>query len=145
MIPALQGMHLGAKKTLEKVRSRFYWPGQKEVDKWCADCLVCNSRKSPVKNRAHLQLSFAAERPLQRIAMDIIGPLPVTPRDTIHTDQGRNFESGLIRDICQLLGVKKTRTTPYQMAWWNVLIERCSAWLFQITNGIGIYSFQCCC
>ena len=25
----------------------------------------------------------------------------------------RNFESGLIRDICQLLGVKKTRTTPY--------------------------------
>ena len=33
--------------------------------------------------------------------------------DTIHTDQGRNFESGLIRDICQLLGVKKTRTTPY--------------------------------
>ena len=142
-----------------------------------------------MKNRAHLQLSFAAERPLQRIAMDIIGPLPVTPRgnqyilvigdcfkkwkeafpsaymeassiarvvvneficqfgipDTIHTDQGRNFESGLIRDICQLLGVKKTRTTPYQMAWWNVLIERCSAWLFQITNGIGIYSFQCCC
>ncbi|KAL5477203.1 hypothetical protein EMCRGX_G023959 [Ephydatia muelleri] len=33
--------------------------------------------------------------------------------DTIHTDQGRNFESGLIRDICQLLCVKKTRTTPY--------------------------------
>ena len=33
--------------------------------------------------------------------------------DTIHTDQGRNFESGLIRDICQLLGVKKTRTVPY--------------------------------
>ena len=33
--------HLGAKKTLEKVRVRFYWPGQKkEVDKWCADCLV---------------------------------------------------------------------------------------------------------
>ena len=28
--------HLGAKKTLEKVRVRFYWPGQKkEVDKWC--------------------------------------------------------------------------------------------------------------
>ena len=71
--------HLGAKKTLEKVRSRFYWPGQKEVDKWCEDCLVCTSRQSPVKNRAHLQLSFAAERPLQRIAMDIIEPLPVTP------------------------------------------------------------------
>ena len=33
--------------------------------------------------------------------------------DTILTDQGRNFESGLIRDICQLLSVKKTRITPY--------------------------------
>ena len=72
--------HLGAKKTLEKVRVRFYWPGQKkEVDKWCADCLVCNSRKSPVKNRAQLQLSLA-EQPLQRIAMEIVGPLLVTTR-----------------------------------------------------------------
>ena len=70
--------HLGA-KTLEKVCVCFYWPGQKkEVDTWCADCLVCNSRKSPVKNRAQLQLSLA-ERPLQRIAVDIVGPLPVTP------------------------------------------------------------------
>ena len=72
--------HLGAKKTLEKVRVRFYWPGQrKEVDKWCADCLVCNSRKSPVKKRAQLQLSLA-ERPLQRIAMDIAEALLVTTR-----------------------------------------------------------------
>ena len=124
-----------------------------------AYCIVCNSRKSsPMKNRAHLQLSFAADRPLQRIPMDIIGPLPVTPwgnwyilvigdcftkwneafhlayiesssiarvvvnecicrfciPDTIHTNQGWNFESGLIRNICQLLGVKKIRTNPYR-------------------------------
>ena len=46
------------------------------MDKWCADCFVCNSRKSPVKNKAHLQLSFAAEQPLQRIAMDIITCTP---------------------------------------------------------------------
>ena len=71
--------HLGAKKTLAKVHVCCYWPGQKkEVDKWCADCIVCNSRKSLVKNRAQLQLSLA-EPPLQRIAMDIVGLLPVTP------------------------------------------------------------------
>ena len=29
------------------------------------------------------------------------------------TDQGRNFESTLIKQICQLLGIRKTRTTPY--------------------------------
>ena len=33
--------------------------------------------------------------------------------ESLHTDQGRNFESAVIREVCQLLGVQKTRTTPY--------------------------------
>ncbi|CAC5381214.1 unnamed protein product [Mytilus coruscus] len=31
----------------------------------------------------------------------------------IHTDQGREFESVLFVEICKLLGVEKSRTTPY--------------------------------
>ena len=31
----------------------------------------------------------------------------------IITDQGRNFESELIENLCQVTGVKKLRTTPY--------------------------------
>ena len=34
------------------------------------------------------------------------------PRE-LHTDQGRNFESNLVKEVCQLLGITKTRTTPY--------------------------------
>ena len=30
--------------------------------------------------------------------------------DTLHTDQGRNFQSTLIKEICSLVGVHKTRT-----------------------------------
>ena len=30
----------------------------------------------------------------------------------IHTDQGRNFESVLFKEVCRLLGIEKTRTTP---------------------------------
>ena len=30
----------------------------------------------------------------------------------IHTDQGRNFESVLFKEVCRLLDIEKTRTTP---------------------------------
>ncbi|KAL6473492.1 hypothetical protein MHYP_G00170530 [Metynnis hypsauchen] len=33
--------------------------------------------------------------------------------EILHTDQGRQFESDLIRHLCKLLGVQKTRTSPY--------------------------------
>ena len=32
----------------------------------------------------------------------------------LHSDQGTQFESQLFQEICQLLGIKKTRTTPFR-------------------------------
>ncbi|MCG8112562.1 MAG: DDE-type integrase/transposase/recombinase [Candidatus Thiodiazotropha taylori] len=95
--------------------------------------------------------------PMERIATDILGPLPETesgnryilvigdyftkwveafaiPDQTaqtvarclvkevvsrfgvptyIHSDQGRQFESAVYQEVCALLDIKKTRTTPY--------------------------------
>ena len=42
----------------------------------------------------------------------------------LHTDQGRNFESNLVKEIYRLLGIVKTRTTPYQDPQPDGMIER---------------------
>ncbi|MCG7878903.1 MAG: RNase H-like domain-containing protein, partial [Candidatus Thiodiazotropha endolucinida] len=152
------GGHFGIRKTLAKVRNGFYWAGlQKDVRNWVKSCEICCKFKSPQRTkRAPMQL-VGAGQPMERIATDILGPLPETengnkyilvmsdyftkwvesvaiPDQTavtvasalvqevvcrfgtpayIHSDQGRQFEGAVYQEVFNLLGMKKTRTTPY--------------------------------
>lgn len=50
---------------------------------------------------------------------------------TIHSDQGRNFESDLFQEMCTMLGIYKTRTSPYIPSC-NGLAERFNSTLLKM-------------
>ncbi|GFT84904.1 retrovirus-related Pol polyprotein from transposon 412 [Trichonephila clavipes] len=64
-------------KTLQKVRECFYWNNvRSDVEKCCRTCDPCAVRKGPKKcTRGRLQL-YNVGAPFERIAFDILGPLP---------------------------------------------------------------------
>ena len=150
--------HLGIRKTLGRLRERYYWPGiRNDVKTYVGGCDTCSRRKAPLKRKRAPMKSLESGYPMERIAVDILGELPTTEvgnkyilvisdyytkwteshampnmeactvaevivRDvvtrfgiptTIHSDQGSQFESQLFQQMCKLLRINKTRTTPY--------------------------------
>ncbi|KAI7809323.1 hypothetical protein IRJ41_005269 [Triplophysa rosa] len=70
-----------------------------------------------------------AETTAKSLVFDFISRFG-TPLE-IHTDQGRNFESLLFTEVCRLLQVTKTHTTPYHPAS-NGQVERFNRTLLQM-------------
>ncbi|GBM15589.1 Transposon Ty3-I Gag-Pol polyprotein [Araneus ventricosus] len=75
------GGHFGVMKTLSKTRERFYWDRLRaDVEKWCRECHACGSRKGPkTRTKGRLQ-RYNVGSPFERMALDILGPLPVTTK-----------------------------------------------------------------
>ncbi|GBM82950.1 Transposon Ty3-G Gag-Pol polyprotein [Araneus ventricosus] len=73
--------HFGVMKTLSKTRERFYWDRLRaDVEKWCRECHACGARKGPkTRTKGRLQ-RYNVGAPFERIALDILGPLPVTTK-----------------------------------------------------------------
>lgn len=165
---SLFGGHLGMAKTLSKVKPRFAWYQLSlDVKEHIRGCKICaQTQKQGKPFRAGLG-EYRVGNPLDRIGIDILGPLPRTKKGNsvilvigdyftrwmeayplsdqtaetvahelvhkfittfgcpleLHSDQGRNFESTLFKEVCKLLQITKTRTTPYHPCS-NGLVER---------------------
>ncbi|CAC5374787.1 unnamed protein product [Mytilus coruscus] len=73
---------LADRKTKEKLAQRFFWFEMKEdISIWISKCDVCEAIKPPVKHARAPLGSMLTGGPLDRLATDILGPLPVSPRD----------------------------------------------------------------
>ena len=160
--------HSGMNRTLSRLQLAWYWPGMTaEVRRVVKSCEVCQATKGGGTHPAGGQQRLYAGRPWQKVAVDLVGPMPETSRgnkwilvlmdhftrwqdaialpdatapvvataldkkvfcylglpEQIHTDQGAQFESALMAELCQLWRVKKTRTTPYHPQA-NGMVER---------------------
>ena len=69
--------HLGVRKTLHRVKQRYYYCGSScDIKEWCRNCRACSSRRKPQRKfQAPMQL-YNVGAPLERIAIDALGPLP---------------------------------------------------------------------
>ena len=74
----LAASHLGINKTKDRVLQRYYWPGVfRDVANHCRTCEVCQRAQGKRYGaRAEMITLSLIEKLFQRIAMDIIGPLP---------------------------------------------------------------------
>ena len=149
--------HFGVKRTMERIRDHFHWVGlEADVRSWLKSCDVCGARRGKPTRAHHPYERQAVSEPLQRVAMDLLGPLDETERGNkyilvvvdylskwvegyplkdmtattcadvftrefvcrygfplqVHSDQGRQFESALFQEVCRLMNVSKSRTTP---------------------------------
>ncbi|GFV52144.1 hypothetical protein TNCV_5070651 [Trichonephila clavipes] len=71
------GAHLGAHKTIQRIKFSFYWPGMvNEIEAYCSSCHGCQLRKVirsvdkiPITPVSHPELPF------QVVNVDLIGPV----------------------------------------------------------------------
>ena len=69
--------HMGQWKTVERILQRFYWPTVfEDVKQLCQTCSECQKTAVGKKQRAPMVPLPIIREPFERIAMDIVGPLP---------------------------------------------------------------------
>ena len=151
---------LGIRKTMGKVKERFYWPGyEHDVELHVQECGKCQRCNPPQPQPTAPLETIKATHPFEKVSWDIMGPLPTTESgnkyilvvtdlftkwveafalqetssttlatvlvdqvisrfgvpNVLHSDQGANLCSAVIKAVCHLLllGMGKTRTSAY--------------------------------
>ena len=71
--------HLGVRRVYLAMRERFWWRGmRRDISRFIRSCLPCQRRKSSRPLRHGRFRSMHTGYPFRRVAIDLVGPLPVT-------------------------------------------------------------------
>lgn len=71
--------HFGVERTLERLRTRYYWPGMRAyVANYIKQCVPCQRYKVDTRKPAGLVQTPATARRFDVTAIDLFGPLPET-------------------------------------------------------------------
>jgi len=142
--------HAGIQRVISKLQLRWYWPKMgRDVRLRVKQCEICQASKHGRLPGEAGRRRLYAGRPWQVVAVDLVGPMPLTPRgnswilvltdhftswadalaipdasaptvarvldqhvfcyfglpEQIHSDQGAQFQSQLMSDLCRLWGV----------------------------------------
>src|SRR5689334_11693269 len=72
--------HFGWQQTYQKLAERFYWPDmRKHVHDFVRSCDTCQKRGPPLARQEPLH-PLRVGQPFDRVGIDMVGPLPLTPR-----------------------------------------------------------------
>ena len=67
---------MGVKRTVERIRSRGYWPRITEtVKRFCERCEQCQKKKNPAKSPEAPMKTYVCGTPNECVQIDILGPL----------------------------------------------------------------------
>lgn len=72
--------HAGYLRTYKKIKENYKWSNMKrDIKNFIKSCPSCQINKTNFKpSKAPMEITTTSERPFQRLAIDIVGPLPIT-------------------------------------------------------------------
>ena len=81
----VQGGHLGHNRTYGMIQMRAWWPEcQSDVRRWLDQCHICQSVKPGHGRGRQPMVTEEVGGPFERIAVDLIGPLPRTDDQMVY-------------------------------------------------------------
>lgn len=73
------GGHQGQRRTLLKIQEKYYWENMaRDVNQYVQECELCQKVKRGGITKMPMKITTTASQPWERIAIDVVGPLPVT-------------------------------------------------------------------